>query len=368
MSQTSPVRAAVIGCGTISDAYFTNGRRFEVLEMVGCADMFPERARAKAEQHGVRPYASVDELLADPEIELVINLTIPKAHAEVALATLSAGKHAYSEKPFALSREDGRRVLDLARERGLLVGCAPDTFLGGGIQTCRVLMEHGAIGEPVGASAFMVGHGPESWHPDPAFYYQAGGGPMLDMGPYYLTALVSLIGPVRRVTGSARITFPERTITSEPKRGQTVTVEVPTHVSGSFDFAQGAVGTLIMSFDVWASRLPRIEIYGTEGTLLVPDPNTFGGEVHVRRHDEKEWRQVPLTHPYTENSRGIGAADLAAALREERPPRASGELAYHVLDLMLAFHEASEQGRHVEIESTAAQPAPLPEGLAEGKV
>ena len=222
------------------------------------------------------------------------------------------------------------------------------------------------MGEPVAATAFMTGHGHESWHPDPDFYYQPGGGPMFDMGPYYLTALVVLLGPIRRVTGSARITFPERTITSQPRRGAKIQVNTPTHVAGVMDFASGAVGTVITSFDVWAAQLPRIEIYGSEGSLSVPDPNGFGGPVRIRRPGATEWSEIPLTHAYAKQSRGLGVADMACALRSGRPHRASGELAYHVLDAMHAFHDASREGRHVELASACARPAPLPMGLREG--
>jgi len=209
-------------------------------------------------------------------------------------------------------------------------------------------------------------HGHEGWHPDPEFYYKAGGGPMFDMGPYYLTALVNLMGPVKRVTGSARITFPERLITSQPKFGTVIKVDVPTHVAGIMDFANGAVGTIITTFDVWAAELPRIEIYGTEGSLSVPDPNSFGGPVRIRRAGAGEWSEVPLTHGYAQNSRGIGVADMAYALRSGRPHRASGELAYHVLDIMHAFHDASREGKHIELRSTCAKPAALPLGLRHG--
>ncbi len=368
MSSLTPVRVGVVGCGTISDVYFNAGRLFDMLDIVACADLFPERARAKAEQHGIPRAYAVEELLADPEVELVINLTIPGAHAEIGTAALEAGKHVYSEKPLALTGEDGRRLLELGAERGLLVGCAPDTFLGGGLQTCRKLIEDGVIGEPIGATAFMMSHGHESWHPDPGFYYEPGGGPMFDMGPYYLTALVHLIGPIRRVTGSARITFPERTITSEPKKGTKIEVKVPTHVVGVMDFENGAVGTIITTFDVWASQLPRLEIYGTEGSMSVPDPNTFGGPVYTRRAGEQEWTEQPLTHPYAEQSRGLGAADMAYAVRSGRPFRASGELAFHVLDAMCALHEASDQGRHIELQSRGVRPALLPTGLTEGEL
>jgi predicted dehydrogenase len=354
-------RVGMIGCGNISGIYLTNCRKLPGLALVACADLDMARARAKAAEHGVRA-ATVDELLADPDIDLVINLTIPAVHAQVSQAALAAGKHVYTEKPLATRRVDGAATLALAREKGLRVGSAPDTFLGGGLQTCRKLLDDGAIGEPVAAVAFMTGHGPEGWHPDPEFFYKPGAGPMFDMGPYYLTALISLLGPISRVTGSARISFPERTIGSGPKQGRKIAVETPTHVAGLLDFAGGAVATLITSFDVWAANLPRIEIYGSEGSLSVPDPNTFGGPVRIRLAKDNEWRDVPLSHGFAENSRGLGVADMASAIREGRPHRASGELAYHVLDVMAAFEEASAAGRHVVINSGPPRVAALPTG------
>jgi len=362
------VNIGVIGCGNISGIYLENAAAFDNLNVVACADVLPERAQAKADKYHVPRACSVDELLPDPEIELVVNLTIPMAHAEVALAAVEAGKSVYNEKPLAISREDGRRLLEAARARGVRVGCAPDTFLGGGLQTCRKLVDDGWIGQPVAACAFMFSHGPESWHPDPEFFYQVGGGPMFDMGPYYLTALTTLLGPVRRVTGSARITFPERTITSQPKHGARIQVRTPTHVAGVLDFASGAVATIVTSFDVWGSELQPIEVYGAEGSLSLPDPNTFGGPVRVRRAGAKVWSDLPLTHGNTENSRGLGVADMAHALRSGRPHRASGELAFHVLDIMHALHEASREGRHVELTSACERPAPLRLGLAEKRL
>jgi predicted dehydrogenase len=362
------VKVGIVGCGTISGIYLKVAPTFELLEVAACADIVVERARARAAEFGVPKACTVSELLADPEIELVINLTIPAAHAEVALAAVEAGKSVYNEKPLAVDRGEARRLLERARAKGVLVGGAPDTFLGGGIQTCRKLIDDGAIGRPVAATAFFANHGHEGWHPDPGFYYQPGGGPMLDMGPYYLTALVSLIGPVRRVTGSARATFPEREIGSQPKRGQKIPVETPTHIAGVLDFANGAIGTIITSFDVWAHSLPRIEIYGSEGTLAVPDPNTFGGPVRLRRAGEADWVEQPLTHGRTENSRSLGVADMAYALRSGRPHRASGELAFHVLDVMVSFAEASDAGRHVELSSGCQRPAALPPGLPEGRL
>ncbi|HEY5813464.1 MAG TPA: Gfo/Idh/MocA family oxidoreductase, partial [Terrimicrobiaceae bacterium] len=263
------------------------------------------------------------------------------------------------EKPLAIQREDAEKMLKLAREKALRIGCAPDTFLGAGLQTCRQLIDAGAIGVPIGATAFMTCRGNESWHPDPEFYYQLGGGPMFDMGPYYLTALVTLIGPVQRVTGAARISFPERTITSAPRFGSKIAVEVPTNIAVVADFANGAVATMLMSFDVWETNLPKIEIYGSEGTLSVPDPNKFEGPVKLWHQTTREWRELPLVSAFSENWRGLGVADLARALYDGTPHRASGDLAYHVLDIMHAVLEASREERHIELASSCERPAPV---------
>lgn len=359
------VKVGIIGCGNISSAYFKAGQTFEVLDIVACADLDVERAEEKARMFNIPKACSVAELLADPDIQIVINLTIPAAHAEVCLAAIEAGKNVHVEKPLAVTREEGHKILKAAKEKGLRVGGAPDTFLGGGLQTCRKLIDDGRIGEPVSATAFMMNHGHENWHPSPEFYYQVGGGPMFDMGPYYLTALISLIGPIRRVTGSTQMTFKERTITSEPKKGDRIEVEIPTHISGVLDFQNGAVGTLITSFDVWHHRLPCIEIYGTEGSLSVPDPNGFGGPVFVRGKAEKEWTEIPLTHGFSDNSRGIGAADMAYAILNERAHRVNGDLAYHVLETMHGFHDASKDGQHYTLTSTCRRPEPLPVGISE---
>lgn len=359
-------KVGIIGCGNISGIYCKAGQTFDILEIVACADIIPERAEARAKEFGIPRACSVQELLENEEVEIVMNLTIPNAHASVGVQVLESGKSVHNEKPLAITREEGKRMLALANENNSRVGCAPDTFMGGGIQTCRKLIDDGWIGEPIAATAFMTCHGHESWHPDPEFYYKVGGGPMFDMGPYYLTALVNLMGPVRRVTGSTRITFPERLITSQPKYGTKITVDTPTHIAGVMDFANGAVATIVTSFDVWAAQLPRIEVYGTQGSMSVPDPNGFGGPVKVRLASDTEWRQVPLTHGYAENSRGIGVADMAYALRSGRQHRANGNLAYHVLDIMHAFLDASDQGRHIELESTCERPAALPTGLGNG--
>jgi predicted dehydrogenase len=367
-SAMSKTKVGIIGCGNICGIYFKTCKTFENIEVAACADLLPERAQAKAKEHCIERACTVEELLADPEIKIVVNLTIPKAHFSVAKAVLEAGKSVYNEKPLTISRDEGKELLKLAQAKKVRVGCAPDTFLGGGIQTCRKLIDDGAIGKPVAATAFMMCHGHEGWHPDPEFYYKAGGGPMFDMGPYYLTALVSLMGPVSRVTGSAKVTFPERTITSQPKNGTKIKVDVPTHVAGVLDFTDGAVGTIITSFDVWAANLPRIEIYGTEGSLSVPDPNSFGGPVKMRKPGDKEWVEVPLTHSYATNSRGLGVADMASAIASRRAHRANGKMAFHVLDIMHSFHDASAKDRHVKVKSTCERPAALPVGLAPGQV
>ncbi len=360
MNDLQPVAVGLIGCGNISGAYMRMLKTLPAVQVVACADLRPEAAQALADQYALPSARSVDALLADPSIEVVLNLTIPQAHGAVALAALEAGKSVYNEKPLALTRAEGQRMLLLAAQQGLRVGGAPDTFLGGGLQTCRQLIDEGAIGTPVAATAFMMSRGHEHWHPNPAFYYQPGGGPMFDMGPYYLTALVSLLGPVQRVSGATRITRSQRTITSQPRYGEVITVEVPTHVTGLLDFSAGPIGTIITTFDVQASTLPWIEIYGTAGTLAAPDPNTFGGPVRLRLAGENEWRDIPVTRPYVENSRGVGLADMAEGLRSGRPHRASGELAYHVLDIMHAIHDASESGRHLLLESSCARPEAMP--------
>jgi predicted dehydrogenase len=361
------LKIGVIGCGNISPAYFKGCKPYEFMTIAACADLDPAKAKARAEEFKVPKVCAVEELLRDPEIKIILNLTIPRAHAEVNLAAISAGKHVYTEKPFAIKREDGLKTLAAAKKSGVRVGGAPDTFLGGGIQTCRKLIDDGWIGEPIAATAFMMNHGHEHWHPAPEFYYKPGGGPMLDMGPYYVTALVNLIGAVRRVAGSTRATFPERLISSQPLNGAKIKVETTTHLAGTLDFANGAIGTIITSFDCWGHNCPIIEIYGTHGSISVPDPNTFGGVVKVRRAGVAEWTEIALTHS-AEVGRGIGLADMARGIMAGRPHRASGELACHVLDVMCAFDESSQAGKHIEMSSKCERPASLPLGLRLGQL
>lgn len=356
----------IIGCGNISGIYFKNLTQMEATRVVACSDLIPERSKAKAAEFAGVEACTNKQLLANPEVEIVVNLTTPPVHVEIALDALNAGKHTHSEKPMGISRKEGEAILRLARKKKLRIGCAPDTFMGGGIQTCRKLIDDGWIGTPIGATAFMMCHGHESWHPDPDFYYQPGGGPMFDMGPYYLTALINLMGPIRRVAGLTQTTFKKRLITSQPKFGTVINVNTPTHVTGLLDFACGAVGTIITTFDVWSAELPRIEVYGTEGTLSVPDPNTYGGPVRLHRRGES--REIPLSHGYADNSRGVAVADMASAIRSGRDHRANGDLAFHVLDIMQALHESSATGRHVEMKTACERPAPMPMNLRPGAI
>jgi predicted dehydrogenase len=358
LAQQGRTGIGIIGTGVISEIYLKNLTSWPDVEVIAVSDIFMDKAKERGEQFNV-PAVTVDELLADPRIDVVINLTIPAAHGEVGLKVVEAGKSVYNEKPLSTTRDVARALLDSAAAKGVRVGGAPDTFLGGSLQTCRALLDAGVIGTPVAASAFFVSPGPESWHPAPEFFYLAGGGPMLDMGPYYITALVNLLGPIRRVTGSARITRPERTVTSRPDNIRDIPVEVPTYFAGVLDFASGPIATLVTSFDVWAAELPRIEIYGIEGTLSVPDPNNFTGTIKLYRHDTKAWVEQPVTAAFQANSRGLGARDLARALRDGGAHRASGDLAYHVLDVMLSVEESSRAGTHIELSSTVDRPEPL---------
>lgn len=354
----------IIGTGNIAPAYIRGCAPFDVIKLTACADILADRAQAFAAEHGLVAY-SVDDLLARADIDIVVNLTLPAAHAEVSLQIIAAGKHAYVEKPLAVTRADGEAVIKAAKAAGLRMGCAPDTFLGGGGQTARKAIDDGVIGAPVAATAAWLSHGHESWHPNAGFYYLKGGGPMLDMGPYYVTALVNLMGPVARVAGFARMTFAERVATSEALMGQRLPVEVNTHVAGTLEFESGAIATMIMSFDIWGHNLPLIEIHGADGSLSVPDPNRFDGEVSAIKGGTREWVDIPLTHS-TKIGRGAGVADMAYAIQSGRPHRASGDLAFHVLDIMLALEESSEQGRHIEIKSTLEQPLAVPAGLPDG--
>jgi predicted dehydrogenase len=294
-------------------------------------------------------------------VEVVLNLTVPSAHAPVALAALEAGKHVYNEKPLAITREEGRAILEAAAARGLLVGCAPDTFLGAGLQTARKVLDDGLIGRPVAFTAFMLGRGPERFHPNPEFFYQPGGGPMFDMGPYYLTALLNLLGPVRRLSAAAPVAIPDREVVKGPLAGHRISVNTPDHVCGTLQFESGAAGVIMTSFAVMhGTHNPKhpIAVYGTEGAMQVPDPNHFDGSVLVRREGEDEWREVPHASPQG-YGRSIGLADLVQAVRSKRPPRASGDQGFAVLDLMQGFLDAAASGTDYRPTTPYIRPAPL---------
>lgn len=349
------VNIGVVGCGNISRIYLTNltGMFASTVNVVAVCDLIPERALAAQEKYGIpRAYFTDEEIMADEEIELIVNLTTPDQHCLVNTLALSAGKHAYCEKPLAICREDGRRQVQLAMERGLMLGGAPDTFLGGGIQTCRKLIDDGWIGDVVALNASMRCRGHETWHPNPAFYYQKGGGPMFDMGPYYLTAMINLAGAVESVSAYTRITFPQRLITSDPLRGTRVDVEVPTHIAGLMKFASGAIGTITTSFDVYDDHQACLEVFGSRGSIIVPDPNGFGGPVRLLRAGASAYEEVPVICNYRENSRGLGVADMCSALREGRMPRANCEQTFHVLDLMCAFYDAAREGKRQVLHSS----------------
>jgi len=341
----------VIGCGNISDIYLSNIKNmFEDLELIAVADLDPEKAQAQASKYETL-VMTTDEVLASNKVDIVLNITTPPSHRLICEKALKAGKHVYVEKPLSLHSDDGEFLINLAKEKGLLIGGAPDTFLGAGIQTCKQLIEDGVIGDIVGANAFMVCHGHESWHPAPEFYYKAGGGPMFDMGPYYITALVELCGQVDYVAGMTGKGFDKRTISSQPLKGREILVDVPTHLVSILRFKSGAIGQLTTSFDVWGSTLPRIEIYGSKGTILVPDPNTFEGPVKLLSEGETDFKDIDLSCDYFENSRGLGISGMAQAILKEDLSlhRANGDLTYHVLKVMEAIHKSSDVKTMVEI-------------------
>lgn len=333
------INVGVVGCGNISGIYFTNltGIFSSSVNVYACSDLIEENARAAAEKYGIPHIMTLDQMLKCDDIQIILNLTTPLSHYSINKQALLAGKHVYCEKPLSITFEEGAELCRIAKENGLLLGCAPDTFMGAGIQTCRKLIDEGRIGRPVGGNAFMMCHGHESWHPNPAFYYKNGAGPMFDMGPYYLTALVNLLGPVSEISMMNARAFDTRTITSQPRNGEIVDVEVQTHVCGLMRFECGAIVNITTSFDVWAHSMPNIELYGTEGSIVVPDPNCFGGTVKLAGKDKK-FEEVPLSHAYAENSRGIGVANMAACiLGKSKEFRACGEVALHVLEAMCAM-------------------------------
>lgn len=362
----SKLNVGVVGCGNISPAYLKHARTFDSMQIVACTDIKPECAEARAKEFSVRA-VSVDDMFADSDIDIILNLTTPQFHTEIDLRALESGKHIYSEKPFGLTRESGKQVIELAKKKGLRVGCAPDTYLGGGHQTARKLIDDGLIGQVVNGTALMMCHGHESWHPAPAFYYLKGGGPLFDMGPYYLTALVNLLGPVKRVcaiNNRAQSVRPGIKV----NQGKEFPVEVDTHIGALLEFASGAVITLITSFDVWQTSGYRdIELNGTKGAMHIPDPNCFDGDLRFYVGGlNADWAVADKCFGYCDNMRSIGLADMAAGIVSGRKHRCCGELAYHVLDIMCSVVQSSDEKRFIDIGSTCERPAAFPQGLAYG--
>jgi predicted dehydrogenase len=355
-------RIAIVGCGVISRTYAHTISQLGFVELAAFVDEAPGRAGELAAKFGGRA-CSFDDVLADPEIDAIVNLTPPLAHAAVSRAALEAGKATFSEKPLGVELAEGQALVQLAAATNTPLGCAPDTFLGAGLQTARAVIDRGDIGEPLAANAFMLGSGPESWHPNPTIFYQHGAGPLLDMGPYYLTTLVQLLGPARSISASARISRAQRPILSEPQRGQMIDVEVPTHVGSLVEFDSGPIATLVTSFDVQATRYFNIEVYGTDATLSVPNPNTFDGPVRIRRNGDEAWADVELLPTNLPQQRGIGLADMMWARRSGRAHRTSSALALHVLELMTGALVSAEQGRRIDLDTTCERAAPLPVGL-----
>lgn len=364
-----PLRAGIIGCGNIAATYLRYAPLFKDVEVVACADLDARAADARAREFGVRAMP-VDAMLSDEAIDIIVNLTVPDAHFAVSMAVLEAGKHVYSEKPLVLSMEQGLALKALADARGLSAGCAPDTFLGGAHQLARRAVDEGAVGTVVGGTCHVMNHGMEHWHPNPDFFYRKGGGPVLDLGPYYIAALVNLIGPVRQVAALATTPAPTRTILSAPRRGETIAVEIPTTVHALLAFACGATVTLSASWDVWAHRHANMEIYGSEGSLFLPDPNFFGGTVELARGTEPVAPLTAWDHPFgmpnekhpggmRANYRTAGLADMAAAIRAGRPARCALDGALHGVEVMMAILESGETGRFVTLQTSCARPEAL---------
>lgn len=393
------VNVAFIGVGDISGIYLKNiTQTFKEVRIHGLCDLIPEKVEVALEklrqlQGEDKPlpkvYKDMYEAFNDPEVQVILNLTRPYEHYEVTRQALLHGKHVYSEKPLGADFEEGLALYNLAKEKGLLMGGAPDTFMGAGVQTARYLIDQGFIGEPVGAACFMVCHGHETWHPDPAFYYKRGGGPMMDMGPYYITALIQLLGEVEGLTGVSRKAFNQRIISSQPKSGETVDVDVDTYVTGTLHFASGAIGTIFTTFDVHYARKSqaRFEVYGTHGTLIVPDPNTFGGPVLLYRPEDQrpqqgdpalqaakerdpyaDYKEIPLMFDYRDNSRALGLADMCKAIQSGRAYRASSEQQLHVLEILTGFEKSSEKKAYLPLTTSYQRTAPMCHNPIHGKL
>lgn len=380
------VNVGILGCGVISNTYIRDIKRFyPSLHLATCADVNVELAKSHAEKYQIPSGCSVEEMLAMEEVELVVNLTPPQFHMELNKKILQAGKHVFCEKPFAPTAAQARQIMDLADEKRLLVGSAPDTFLGSSLQTCRKILDDGWIGKPLYVTANMMSNGVETWHPAPANFYRQGAGPLYDMGPYYFTALAALLGPVKRVSAFSGTGFPVRKVYTGPLKGQEVPVETPTHYSGTAELASGVIVSMNISFDIWHSNLPMFEIYGTDGTLEVPDPNMSGGRPRVYRKerildvlydDSRETKEkqdtsveLPELYPHIgDYTRGIGVLDLACAIDEKRKPRVNAEMACHVIEAITGMMESAQDKKVYEMKTTCEKPEPIKTGTPAGRI
>ena len=351
----------IIGCGDISQQYLNNAKNVykDYFTITACGDIVVEKAKARAEQYGVEKYGTPDVVYNDPDIDLIINLTVPMVHEEVSIKCLEAGKHVYSEKPLAVSRQGIKNIQEAAKKAGKRVGCAPDSFMSAPMQTAKKAIEEDWIGKPIGVKAICAMRGNEFWRPDCDFFYKKGAGPMFDMAAYYLNVFVSLFGPMGDVSTMSKITFPERTIKVEPRRGEKIEVEVPTYVTSNIRFENGVIGTFINSFDIWRTTSPFIEVYGEKGSMVLPDPNMYKGEVLLKRLNDNEWRKLPQFPEYFDYGRGIGIVDMIRSIEADVKHKANDELAYHVTDTIIAMEEAAEQRCEVAIQSTVEQPTGL---------
>lgn len=357
---TDDLRVALIGAGNISAIYVKMLGQLPGVRVVGVADVIADKAvEVAATSPGARAMTVDEAASGASDVDLAVNLTIPSAHAEMTLAAIEGGRHVYTEKPFATTSHDGKKILTAAKAKDVRVGCAPDTVLGTGVQTARQIIDSGRVGEAVAASAFFIGRGPDNWHPNPDFFYQQGAGPLYDVGPYYIATLLQLLGPVRRVTAFARPSWKERTVSSGVNVGHVIEVDVDTHITASLEHESGALSTLIATFDVHSSRVPRVEIWGADGSVSVPDPNTFAGDVDVFTPGGT-WETSPRTAGIKDTQRGTGVADMARAIRHDEPHRASAEMGYHGLDVMESIIQAAHDGKAVDIDSTFERPALMP--------
>lgn len=364
------INVGVVGCGNISGIYFKNFTTVfnDIVSVYACADLIKKKETQALEEYKIQRAMTFEQMLECEEIELILNITQPFNHYDICKRTLLANKHSYVEKPLSLTFEQGQELMNIAREKKLLLGGAPDTFMGTGIQTCRKLIDDGYIGDIVGATAFMMSKGHESWHPDPEFYYKAGGGPMFDMGPYYLTALINLMGGVKTVAGMNNTAFKTRTITSQPKYMQSIQVETPTHVSALLEFESGATASIITTFDCKKSDLPLIEIYGTKGSIKVPDPNCFSGPIYLATSDGLGYKEMPWTHVYSENSRGLGLADLASCIVSGKTPKAGYQQTGHVLEIMCAIFSSAVDKKYYKMRTKYKRSEPMSRELIKGQV